>query len=848
MRTRLLELAVGLLFAVFTALLTADTARSAVPQLPDGPVVQGVVFEGLSSFAPEVVQEALGLRTGERLRPMVREQRVAALFRDYGLFVQEIRPVEVEGGVRLEVRILEFEVDLEPRFVGNDSYDEEKLREWSRLTGRSELYIHEADGVVQALVNGYRSEGYAWVEVEWVASDPIPGQRVRDLVFVVREGPRVRCVDVEIVGNESLPDTGFLFWKGGLRQMADPEVEGRGLFSWFGSVFVEEELRADLIAMRQVYRDGGWLDAEVHVDALEYNDERNRVRVRIHVDEGPQYRVGSLELQAVELVEGPDGEPMEQPVDFLFPEEELLESFVLAPGEPYDAARRASDREALRRFYGERGYLDASMFVDPASSGGFRVLKVEEVLDPSKAEVHLTVKVIQGRPRRIRHVEIEGNVHTRDKVIRREIGMLPGEVADLALIQRSLSRVLGTGYFLDPQDPSHRPPRFQFREVDGSPDEVDLEFVVEEGRVVDFQLSGGVASDSGLVGLLSVSHTNFDTGAPPSGLLSMPGEVYRKEALHGNGESVAFDLSPGNQISYWRVAYRHPDLFSDHFNRWGGAFEATSRVRLFTSHREDRTRVRLEGSRLFDQGDLSLRFGAIWQELQLRDLSSGPLPTTLTDSTDPTTFQGLSTRLSWSQLDNRRFPRSGTYAYGEFTVYGGPLGGDQKQVQLDLRGERYFELDVLGDDLDPVLLVEANLGIAAPYGDQDQTHYAERFFLGGSQRMRGFDFRGVGPTVGGVPVGGESMVYLSTELRWPLFTTPIPGTSQRRELFRGGPFIDLGLLDPEAWSFDTEELRASWGFSFALVQPLPIVFNLGWPLREGEGDDLEVFTFSLASR
>jgi outer membrane protein assembly factor BamA len=92
------------------------------------------------------------------------------------------------------------------------------------------------------------------------------------------------------------------------------------------------------------------------------------------------------------------------------------------------------------------------------------------------------------------------------------------------------------------------------------------------------------------------------------------------------------------------------------------------------------------------------------------------------------------------------------------------------------------------------------------------------------------------------------MVYLSTELRWPLFTTPIPGTSQRRELFRGGPFIDLGLLDPEAWSFDTEELRASWGFSFALVQPLPIVFNLGWPLREGEGDDLEVFTFSLASR
>ncbi|MDA0948994.1 MAG: hypothetical protein O2799_10750, partial [Planctomycetota bacterium] len=178
MCTRLLQLALGLLTAVSAALLSGGSALAAAQQVPDGPVVQEVVFEGLSSFAPEVVQEALGLRTGERLRPMAREQRVAALFRDYGLFVQEIRPVEVEGGVRLEVRILEFEVDLEPRFVGNESYDEEKLREWARLTGRSELYIHEADGVVQGLVSGYRREGYAWVEVEWVASDPVPGQRV----------------------------------------------------------------------------------------------------------------------------------------------------------------------------------------------------------------------------------------------------------------------------------------------------------------------------------------------------------------------------------------------------------------------------------------------------------------------------------------------------------------------------------------------------------------------------------------------------------------------------------------------------------------------------------------------
>ena len=408
--------------------------------------------------------------------------------------------------------------------------------------------------------------------------------------------------------------------------------------------------------------------------------------------------------------------------------------------------------------------------------------------------------------------------------------------------------VTAEGFFLDPQNPAHQPPRFQFRQVEGSPDEVDLEFVVQEGRVVDFQLSGGIASDSGLVGLLSVSHSNFDTGVPPTGFLSAPGEVYRKEALHGNGEFVAFDISPGNEVSYWRVAYRHPDLFADHFDRWGGAFDATNRLRLFRSHREQRRRVRLEASRAFAQGDLTWRFGVIWQDLEVSNLAGGLLPSTLLDSTDPARFQGLTTRLSWNQLDNARFPREGTYAYGEFSVFGGPLGGNQKQVAVDLRAERYIEMDWRDEDLDPVLLVQGNLGLAAPFGDTKLTHYGERFFLGGARRMRGFDFRGVGPFEGPYPVGGESMLYLSSELRWPLFTSEIPGSSARRELFRGGPFIDLGVLDPDAWSLDFDEMRASWGFTFALVQPLPIVFNLGWPLREGPGDDLQVFTFSLASR
>jgi outer membrane protein insertion porin family len=182
------------------------------------------------------------------------------------------------------------------------------------------------------------------------------------------------------------------------------------------------------------------------------------------------------------------------------------------------------------------------------------------------------------------------------------------------------------------------------------------------------------------------------------------------------------------------------------------------------------------------------------------------------------------------------------------TYFGGPFGGDQDLLKLEGRFEQYFELGESVSEVDPVLLIEAGVGIAAPLGRSEETHYSERWFLGGTQRLRGFDFRGVGPNEGGIALGGESMAYGSVEMRWPLFSTPIPGTSRKAEMFRGGPFVDFGVLDPNAWDFDMDELRVSYGLSFAMVRPIPISFNLGWPLLEGEGDSLEVFSFSLSLR
>ena len=102
--------------------------------------------------------------------------------------------------------------------------------------------------------------------------------------------------------------------------------------------------------------------------------------------------------------------------------------------------------------------------------------------------------------------------------------------------------------------------------------------------------------------------------------------------------------------------------------------------------------------------------------------------------------------------------------------------------------------------------------------------------------------------VGVTPIGGETMVRGSLEYRFPLYSTPVPGTSRRREMFRGHVFCDAGILNPTAFDLDLDEVRATLGFGFGLANPFPLTVNFGWPLREGPGDQLQVFSFRISSR
>lgn len=844
---------------------TGQTQGPPAPEpVPQGvPTVQGILVEGEERYTEEQLIAALGQRIGQ---PLAMTSIDAGLKRLWSSFhvLGEVSVREVAGGVELRLEVRELPSDREPRFVGNVDVDLDDLKRWALLEDKTELFLHQATAVRARLIEGYRREGYYFAEVNIVTrgGDEESGA-LPDVIFEIREGPKVRVKDVLIEGNDSLPDTTFLlFWKDGVSHLAKRELKGPRLFNWFGSPFVEETLDADLLAMREVYRDYGWLDAVVEVDRLEFNDERKGVSIHIAVDEGERYTVSSLDIRAYDWAAPED--PRNGAVvdaELRFPEEELIGLCSLLPGEPFEKSLRQKDEAALRDHYGAVGFLShPSLPRDVNWTFGIPEL----TFDYEAHTIAVTYRLLQGRPLTIGEIKFAGTQHTRDRVLRRELSVVPGEVANLVEIQRSLSRITGTRYFSDELNRlEHEDPRFRFQEPpskqDGDPsagdvavsdpqaDVIDLIYEVDEGRVVDFQISGGVQSDDGLFGLLSLTMRNFDITDLPRSWSSTFSEIYQKQAFHGAGQLLQIDLAPGTQVSRARLRFVEPDIFRLHLNPISFDFDLHKRLRRFDTHDEDRFTRAVRFGRKLDH-DSSVSVGYVNELIEVDDLDANVPPLlALQETKGQETLSGVSASYFRRDLDRLIVPSRGYRVRLENTVYGGPFQGSYDYNKTEFLWEFYLPTGELDDGTKPGLHVEVNGGTSAPYDGTNDIPYSERYFLGGARTLRGFDFRGVGPfdSGSGQPLGGETFFAGTVEWNYPLHSIQRPGTFDRIESLRGSLFVDWGILDPEAFTLDAQEFRASAGFSVGLVFPIPLTLNFGWPIRDQPGDDKQVFSFRL---
>ncbi|MCC6409562.1 MAG: BamA/TamA family outer membrane protein, partial [Planctomycetes bacterium] len=596
------------------------------------------------------------------------------------------------------------------------------------------------------------------------------------------------------------------------------------------------------------YRDRGWLDAVVEAK-LDFNAERDRVTVHVWVDEGPRWRVASLALRAYEW-ESPESDGGKLvPVELVLPEDELLELCDARPGKVWQERVRSHDRSELRKRYGATGRIDHSSLSRKVK---WDFLEPDLVFDQATKTVAVTYRIVQGLPVRINEIRFAGTSHTRDRVLRTELSVFPGDVANLEEIQRSLSRIQGTGFFSDDMNPEqHRDPTFRFRAVPGELELWDLEFIVEEGRVVNFNITGGVDSNEGLFGLLQLTMRNFDLADTPSKPWRFITETYSKEAFHGAGQRLSLELSPGTVVQRYGVNFYEPDIFNLYKQPIGLDIDFQKRIRIYDTHDEDRFEGAIKLRRRFTH-DVSVGLGVKYNQVEVSDLDSDGVPPLLVaqEAQGEQAFQGLVMDAGWRSVDNLLNPRKGYWLRANSEWYGGAFGGDGDFVQTEFSADGYFPLGDPAIEVVPGFHLGLDFGFSDEFGSSAEVPYTERYHLGGTNTLRGFEFRGVGPVdkASGFPLGGETYLAGTFEYQYPLYSITQPGTYRQIETLRATFFLDWGVLDPDAYSLDLGELRTSVGFGIGLAYPLPLTLNFGFPVDSQDGDVRRTFSFSIGLR
>ncbi len=841
---RALALWVATLFSTLAQVHAQERAQAQGP-----PTVVSIFVEGRQRYTEAQLLGVLGQKVGEPLDAGALDRGLQRLWTSFHV-LPDVRVREVSGGIELHLIVEELPVDRDPRFIGNDAIDDKTLRKWALLDEKSELYLHQAGRVRQRLLEGYRKDGFYFAEVNVITREGDVEGELPDVIFEIREGHKVRVRDFVIEGNRSMPDRRFLyFFKDGLSSLAKRDLEGPSLFNWLGSAFVEETLQADLLALRGVYRDRGWLDAVVELADTEFNDAHDRVTVHVAVDEGERYTIASLAIKAVEWND-PDSsrDTTTHDAELLFPEADLLALCTAKTGAYFESTAQRKDLGALRDYYGARGHISHSSLPRRLN---WTFAEPDLLFDVEHHTVAVTYRVVQGHELYNREILINGTQHTRDAVVRRELSVFPGKRTELKEIERSLARVQATRFFTDEMNrAAHRDPYYRLVPVAGEPDKVDIEFIVEEGRVIDFNISGGVDTDNGAFAIMSLTMRNFDATDLPRGFGAAFGEIYGKEAFHGAGQQLDFVASPGTQVSNMRIHFVEPDIFGTHLQPTSFDIDLNKRLRRYASHEEDRADLRTRLGRRWDY-DIFTWIGFVLTEIELSNPDSDGVPPALSyqESQGKTRLAGVLFDASTRSLDNYLVPHKGWWLRSNNVVYSRDLGSDYDYMQNDLRTDFYAPIGEKEDGTKPVLHVQLDLGAQSTYGDTFAVPYSDRYFLGGSKSLRGFDYRGVGPfdLLTDYPLGGQTSLSGTVEYFYPLHSIQQPGSYQRIEAMRASVFVDFGATDAESWQLDLGELRSSVGFSIGLSYPLPLTLNFGFPMTSFEGDNRQTFSFSLGT-
>ncbi len=347
-----------------------------------------------------------------------------------------------------------------------------------------------------------------------------------EIVFEIDEGSKIRVGEIVFEGNKSLSS-------GALRK-GMKEIKKHGIISWITSkdVYSQEKLEKGIEKLKEYYQSKGFMEVRIGKPRTEQIKKRNiffskkdMLKIIIPVEEGPQYRLGSVKIVGNKVV----------------PTKVLETILKMKKGYVYNVKKRNKGIEEIQKLYGEGGYFYA------------QIMPIEN-LDPEKRLVHLELHVQENEQCYLGKLEFKGNTFTKDFVIRREWLLREGDIFNTRLFELSLKRVKQLGLVDFEKFPDVKPDPSDQKKIN-----VTLE--VKELQRSSIQFTGGYSGLEGPFVAVSYQTVNFLGGGETLDVVLQTAKRGRNYRL-GFSEPFLFDLPMTVGINLYNSSLQYPELFT----------------------------------------------------------------------------------------------------------------------------------------------------------------------------------------------------------------------------------------------------------------------------------------------
>ena len=659
----------------------------------------------------------------------------------------------------------------------------------------------EREGYFDATVNYTTSEGeFEGKKTGWKGSQ-------QTITYKVARGDRHKLLRVEFVGN---------------RYFSTSLLRNRLTIvptSWaVRPKFSRRLLDNDVASMKSLYGANGFLSAKVDGQVLDnYGGKTGDLVIRFVIEEGKQTLVSSLQVEGMKAI----------------PERDILSVVGSSPGQPYSDINVASDRDNILALYFNEGFPDASFTytaeADTPASGETPALKTAEESNensqthlgpagiPRAEPVKLVYKITEGPQIRVKRVLLTGYNHTRPYVIQRGVKVKPDQPLREGDVVESQQKLYNLGIF--------NRVNIEAQNANGTDPDKDVVVLVEEAKRYTIAYGGGFEVQR----LASTTNpTGGELEAAPRGILEIS-----KQNLTGRADSLSLKLRGSTIQGRALLVYSLPDTFNN--SKW--SFQSTAYVEK-TQDINTFSELRYEGNlQLTDQysNRTTFLYRYAFRKITVSNLNipSDEIPL----FNQPTLVSEFSATWFRDTRNNPADATKGTLWSADFGIASTAIGSSASFLRLFFQNSGYIPISRNWNYARSI-----RLGILQPYANTVSLTFPaqtttpppqviplpERFFSGGGANLRGFALNQAGPrdSISGFPVGGQALLVINQELRFPLKVPFVPSGLGGAFFYDGGNAYSRISRMTFRWSPPTPVFESAYpGLPFSRFNPQHCVYN-----------------------